>query len=65
MLRGMMSLDLMFKWRHPITGHLAFAAYAGRSADANATHAGRKAGIDAITELRWITIATQPGYTPL
>ncbi len=55
----------MFKRRHPITGHLAFAAHAGRAADANATHAGRKAGIDAITELRWITIATQPGYTPL
>ncbi len=24
-----------------------------------------KAGIDAFTELRWITIATQPGHFPI
>jgi hypothetical protein len=53
-LRGMMSSGLIFEPRDPITGHLAFAA-----------HSGGKAGIDVFTQMRSITIATQPGHTPL
>jgi acyl-CoA reductase-like NAD-dependent aldehyde dehydrogenase len=63
-----------FKRHDPVTGALASEAAAATVADAiaaaDAAEAaflpfGGKAGIDALTELRWITIETRPGHFPI
>ena len=54
---------MQFTRINPVTGEVASRAIAMQVEDSPGIAA--KAGIDRFTELRWITVETQPGHFPI